>query len=89
MIPIYLYLSIYSYAYAATTYDIIIAPLLHFFIEYHQDLVTQVERERNRIKVLEQHGKIRPGEIKDLDFMSRFQKIVYKTFDIENMYLLK
>lgn len=44
MIPIYLYLSIYSYAYAATTYDIIIAPLLHFFIEYHQDLVTQVER---------------------------------------------
>lgn len=61
MIPIYIYISIYSYAYAAATYDMIIAPLLHFFIEYHTDLTNQVERERNRIKVLEQHGKIKSG----------------------------
>jgi len=52
MIPIYLYLSIYSYSYACTNYDIIIAPLLNFFIDYHNDLVLQVDREKNRIKIL-------------------------------------
>lgn len=63
MIPIYLYLSIYSYSYAATNYDIAVAPLLNYFIDYHTDLCAQVEREKSRIKVLEQHGKIRAGEL--------------------------
>lgn len=63
MIPIYVYISIYSYAYAAVAYDIIIAPLFQFFIDYHTDLVVQVEKEKGRIKVLEQHGKIRAGEV--------------------------
>lgn len=66
MIPIYLYLSIYSYSYAATNYDIAIAPLLNYFIDYHADLCAQVDREKNRIRVLEQHGKIRPGEVNEL-----------------------
>ena len=63
MIPIYLYLSIYSYAYAATNYDIILAPLLNYFIDYHTELVNLVDKEKNRIKVLEQHGKLKPGEV--------------------------
>jgi hypothetical protein len=44
MIPIYIYLTIYSYGYASNAYDIVIAPLLHFFIDYHTDLITLVER---------------------------------------------
>lgn len=44
MIPVYLYLSIYSYSYACTNYDIAVAPLLNFFIEYHSDLVAKVEQ---------------------------------------------
>lgn len=89
MIPVYLYLSIYSYTYASTNYDIAVAPLLNFFIEYHADLVGKVEQEKNRIKILEQHGKIRHGEVDPLEFLSKFQRIIYKTFLIDNMYLLK
>jgi hypothetical protein len=63
MIPIYFYLTIYSYSYASSNYDIIFAPLFHYFIDYHTDLVTIVEREKNRIKILEQHGKIKVAEI--------------------------
>lgn len=63
MIPLYLYLSIYSYSYAAANYDIVLAPLFNYFIDYHADLLAQVDREKNRIKVLEQHNKIKPGEI--------------------------
>ncbi len=61
MIPLYFYLSVYSYTYAAANYDLFIAPMLNFFVDYHADLVLQVEKERNRIRVLEQHGKARPG----------------------------
>jgi tRNA G26 N,N-dimethylase Trm1 len=89
MIPIYLYLSIYSYSYACSNYDILVAPLLNYFIEYHADLINQVERERNRLKVLEQHGKIKPGEIEETEFMTKFQRMVYTTFNVDNMYLLK
>jgi hypothetical protein len=66
MIPFYFYLSIYSYSYACTNYDIIVAPLLNYFLEYHANLVSQVDREKNRIKVLEQHGKIKSGEVHEL-----------------------
>jgi len=52
MIPVYFYFTIYSYGYACSAFDIVIAPLLHFFIDYHTDLTNQVEREKNRIKVL-------------------------------------
>lgn len=89
MIPVYLYLSIYSYSYAATNYDIAVAPLLNYFIDYHADLCAQVEREKNRIKLLEQHGKIKQGEVNELEFLSRLQRLVYKTFNVDNMYLLK
>lgn len=52
MIPIYLYLAIYGYAYSSSTYDIVVAPIFHVFIEYHADLLIQVEREKTRIKIL-------------------------------------
>jgi len=42
MIPVYLYLSIYSYSYAGSNYDIVIAPLLNYFIDYHSELIAQV-----------------------------------------------
>jgi hypothetical protein len=61
MIPVYFYLTIYSYSYASTNYDIVFAPLLHYFIDYHTDLVSKVEREKSRIKLLEQHGKAKVG----------------------------
>ena len=61
MIPIYLYLTIYAYAYAASTYEIVVAPILQVFIDYHADLLIQVEREKTRIKVLEQHNKLKVG----------------------------
>lgn len=89
MIPIYLYLSIYSYCYACSTYDILVAPLLHLFVEYRGDLGRQVEGERRRIMVLEEHGKIRAGEVNETDFMTKFQRLIYHTFDPDNMCLQK
>ena len=89
MIPLYFYYTIYHYNYAGISYDIIVAPLLHFFIDYHQSLVIKVERERRRIKALEQHDKIKVGAIKDVECLGFFQKIIYKTFNVDNMYLLK
>lgn len=52
MTPIYLYLSIYNYGYAATSYDIIVAPFLNFFVDYHNGLTELVAEERNRIRAL-------------------------------------
>ena len=89
MIPVYFYFTIYSYGYASSAFDIVIAPLLHFFIDYHSELNSSVEREKNRIKVLEDHGKMRPGEIHPLAFLTPFQRFVYTTFNTDNMYLIK
>ena len=44
MIPTFFYLSVYSYSYAGTCFDIMVAPMLNFFVDYHNDLVLQVER---------------------------------------------
>jgi hypothetical protein len=71
------------------SYDIIVAPLLHFFIDYHNGLIDIVDREKSRIKALEDHSKLKTGEVKEVDVLSAFQKLVYKTFSVENMYLLK
>ena len=89
MIPVFFYLSIYSYTYSAGSYDVLVAPLLNFFVDYHNDLCLQVERERNRIKILEQHGKAKPGEINELHFLGRYKRMVYEAFHIDHMYLLK
>jgi uncharacterized protein YutE (UPF0331/DUF86 family) len=89
MIPIYAYISLYSYTYAGASYDIIVAPLLHFFIDYHNSIIEIVELERHRIKALEQHNRIKAEEVDELSNLSGLQKLVYNTFNIDNMYLLK
>ena len=89
MIPIYAYISLYSYTYAGGSYDIIVAPLLHFFIDYHNSIIDIVELERHRIKALEQHNRIKAEEVDILSKLSGLQKLVYNTFNIDNMYLLK
>ena len=89
MIPLYAYLSIYSYTYAGGSYDIIVAPLLHFFIDYHNSIIEMVQLEKHRIKALEQHNRIKSEEVDMLNSLTRLQRLVYKTFDIDNMYLLK
>ena len=61
----------------------------HVFVEYHQEINEKVEQEKRRIKALEEHGKIKNGEIRETDFMNALQRVVYRTFNVENMYLLK
>jgi len=87
MIPIYIYISLYSYTYAGGSYDILVAPLLHFFIDYHTSIIETVELEKHRIKALEQHNRIKAEDADELSTLTSFQKLVYKTFNIENMYL--
>ena len=57
LVPFYIYLTLFHYAYSGSVYDIFLSPLFHILVEMYDDMQKVVAKERAKAKVLEENGK--------------------------------
>lgn len=82
MVPIYVYLSLFNYAYAGVTYDIICAPLFGIMLESYEEMIKNVERERVKVKLMIEDGEKPESKEK---FIPR---LLTDVFNRDNIFLL-